>query len=245
MLPYNERRILFKFYNPSKYQLLNNLRVNSPKELNSPTFKPFLQHKCIFVHIPKAAGISVGYSLFGRHTGNHTTIAEYQIAFSKKEFDSFFKFTFVRNPWDRLLSAFLFLKNGGRNQTDYNWSHKHLTRFNNFNDFVNGWINRENVNSGIHFKPQYEFVTLPTKHKHELDFIGYYENIVNDFDRIRSKLGIGKKLEYNNKTKSKQKDYRSYYNDKNIGIVADVYREDIDFFGYDFENTSLKNFSAH
>jgi len=239
-LPYKTRQILYALRRPEGYRTLKSLRQNTPSELYSPTLKPFLEHKCIFVHIPKAAGLSIGYSLFGRHTGNHTTIAEYQIAFSKKEFKSFFKFAFVRNPWDRVLSAFLYLKNGGRNQADYNWSEKYLSQFNNFNDFVTGWLNRENIEKGIHFKPQYEFVTLPTKQKHELDFIGYYENIVSDFNYVRNRLGIGKVLEFNNKTESKQNDYRFYYNDKRREIVADVYKEDIELFGYDFENTLLK-----
>ncbi len=235
-LPYNERQIIFMLRRPAEYRLLKNLRSNTPEKLNSPTFTPFLKHKCIFVHIPKSAGLSIGYSLFGRHTGNHTTIAEYQIAFSKKEFNSFFKFAFVRNPWDRVLSAFLFLKNGGRNQADYNWSEKYLSQFNNFNDFVTGWLNRENINKGVHFKPQYEFVTLPNKQKHGLDFIGHYENIANDYNYVRNRLGFGKALEFNNKTESKKQDYRFYYNDKTREVVADVYREDIEYFGYDFEN---------
>ena len=239
-LPYKQRRILFKLNNPSEYRSLNNLRVNNPKKLNYPTFKPFLKYKCIFVHIPKTAGLSIGYGLFGRHTGNHTTIAEYQIAFNRKEFDSFFKFEFVRNTWDRILSSFIYLKNGGRNQVDFNWSEKYLSRFNNFDDFVTGWVNRENINIGIHFKPQYEFITLPTKLKHKVDFIGFYENISDDFNYIRNQLGIGKKLEFINKTRNKQKDYRFYYNDKIREIVADVYREDIEFFGYDFENAFLE-----
>jgi hypothetical protein len=239
-LPYGLRRFLFMAKHPKKYLLFRRLRTEEPQKLNSPTFKPFIENKCIFIHIPKAAGISIGYSIFGRHTGNHTTIAEYQIVFSSEEFESFFKFTFVRNPWDRLLSAFLFLKEGGRNKSDYRWAEEHLSPFKSFDDFVVEWINRRNINKGIHFKPQYEFITIPQGLKLEVDFVGFFENVNNDYEYIQNKLRIGKKLILENKTHGKRSDYRSYYSDRMIEIVSDVYSEDIEFFGYDFENTSLE-----
>jgi len=239
-LPYEMRRSLFMVINPFKYHLLNSLRTKSPEKLNAATFKPFIDNKCIFIHIPKASGISIGYSLFGRHTGNHTTITEYQIAFDQDEFNSFFKFTFVRNPWDRLLSAFLFMKSGGRNKFDCQWAEKYLSPYRNFDDFVKEWVNRINIDMGIHFKPQYKFITTPKGLNPEVDFIGYFENVSNDYEYIRNKLRIGNKLIYRNKTIGKVSDYRSYYSDKTIEIVSDVYREDIELFGYDFENSSLK-----
>lgn len=238
-LPHELRRLLFRVKYPVKYQLLKSLRTEMPEKLNSPTFKPFIENKCIFIHIPKSAGTSVNQSIFGRNTGNHTTIAEYQIAFSRKEFDSFFKFTFVRNPWDRLLSAFIYLKNGGRCKKDYQWAEKHLFPYKNFNDFVMEWVSKRNVFKGIHFLPQYRFITTPKNFKPEVNFIGFFENIDNDYEYIRKLLHVGKKLIHENETIGKIGDYRSFYNDKTVEIVYDVYHEDIELFGYDFENTSL------
>lgn len=239
-LPYELRRFLFRVKNPSKYQLLKNLRTKSPETINSPTFKPFIENKCIFTHIPKTAGLSIGYGIFGRHTGNHTTIAEYQIAFNRQEFNNFFKFTFVRNPWDRLLSAFLFLKNGGRNKRDYQWAKKYLSPYESFDDFVMGWVNQKNINMGVHFKPQYKFITIPNNYKPEVNFIGFYENLNNDYEHICNRLQIRNQLILENKTIDKTGDYRSYYNDETIEIVSNVYSKDIELFGYDFENSSFK-----
>jgi len=64
---------------------------------------PFDRYQCIFVHIPKTAGVSICRSLFENLAGGHTTIAKYQIIFSKKEFDRYFKFTFkigVKSTFD-------------------------------------------------------------------------------------------------------------------------------------------------
>lgn len=241
VLPYEARRFLFKVTYQDIYLMLMGLRTADPKILNSPTFKPFIEHKCIFVHIPKAAGISLGYSIFGRHTGNHTTISEYQIAFDRSEFNGFFKFAFVRNPWDRLLSAFLFLKNGGRNKNDLQWAEQHLSGFRSFDEFVLKWVNRQNIYKGIHFVPQYRFVTTKKITRPDVDFVGFFENINNDYEYVRSRLGFGNDLIHDNKTTEKSGEYQSYYSEKTKNIVSDVYREDIEVFGYNFENTSLES----
>jgi len=237
---YEFRQTMFMAIHPIEYMLLKSLRTKEPERFKPRTFKPFIENRCIFVQIPKVAGVSISNSLFGYHTGGHVTIPEYQLVFNRKEFDSFFKFTFVRNPWDRLLSAFLYLKNGGRNKGDYQWAEKYLLAYNSFNDFVMEWVNERNITKGIHFKPQYRFLTTPNNLKPEVDFIGFFENIVDDYQYIRNVLRFGEELKYENKTKGKTNDYRLYYNDKTIEIVSKVYRDDIELFGYDFENTSLE-----
>jgi hypothetical protein len=162
-LPPALRRSWFALRHPRTYRALRDLRTADPEPQNAPTFKPFLESNSLFIHIPKAAGISLGHGLFGRHTGNHTTLAEYEIAFTRAELDRFFKFTFVRNPWDRLVSAFLFLKKGGRNESDRRWAEEHLDSFDTFDDFVVRWVARENLGKGIHFLPQHRFITTPSR----------------------------------------------------------------------------------
>ncbi len=76
---------------------------------------------CIFIHIPKCAGVSVCQSLFGNLGPGHLTLRQHQEVLDSRTFDSMFKFSFVRNPWDRLVSAFYFLKQGGYNEADANW----------------------------------------------------------------------------------------------------------------------------
>ena len=233
-LPYTVRQLLFKWQNQQEFKKLQTLRTQEPEKLSAPTFKPFIDNKCIFVHIPKVAGVSVGYSLFQRHTGNHTSISEYQMVFSQKEFKRFFKFTFVRNPWDRLLSAYLFLIGGGRNQGDKKWADQHLSDFKSFDDFVLNWVSQENVNLGVHFKPQYLFVTNPGSMKLLVDFVGKFENLETDYQVVKKKLGFGDDLKFENKTKGKSDDYQKHYSPKTQEIVANVYKEDIALFGYKF-----------
>lgn len=238
-LPYELRRTLVKTAFPGKYRELQALRQLRPGLASTSALKPFVEHRCIFIHIPKTAGVSVNAGLFGGDTGFHRTIAGYQLIFSRLEFASHFKFAFVRNPWDRVASAYFFLKQGGLHEGDRRWAAGQLSRYSSFEDFVRGWINPENIRSGRHFKPQADYLCLPGKRTAELDFIGFYENLRGDYEHVRKVLGTGSELAASNVTRSKGKDFRVYYTAETQAIVAEVYRQDIELLGYTFDNSSL------
>jgi hypothetical protein len=154
-------------------------------------------------------------------------------------FESCFKFTFVRNPWDRLASAFFFLKNKDM-KSNQKWATEHLSTFGTFDDFVRKWVTRESVWFNSHFLPQYHFVCLEAKQP-AVDFIGYYENIAPDFVRICERLKIRVTLREENQNPIRTRDYREYYTEETRRIVAEAYAEDIELFGYSFDNSSLPN----
>ena len=192
----------------------------------------YKQHRCIFVRIPKCATRSISISLFGNKGGGHTDIGTYRVLFGAR-FDDYFKFAFVRNPWDRVVSAYHFLKQGGVNREDRRWCKKHLSRYADFNEFVMGWLKPENIRLQIHFKPQYEFVQ-DTNGDMVMDFIGHYENLENDFMVVKEKLGMRKSLLFLNKTTARKRNYRDYFSEETKRIVADLYSKDIASFGYNF-----------
>ena len=239
LLPCEVRKLIYKtimYQDYREHQLMRNTMVRN----NS--LEPFDDYKCIFVHVPKTAGVSIGKSLFGNLGGNHMTIDHYQLVFSRNEFKNYFKFAFVRNPWDRLVSAYHFMKAGGFGADDEKWVEDNLAEYQNFDGFVKGWLNRKNIQSpgsAIHFLPQFKFVC--TKDNIPMvDFIGYFENLEEDVAYIRDRIGIsGQALLFLNKTESRRQDYRSYYTEETKRIVEDVYREDVQIFGYDFENKSF------
>lgn len=53
------------------------------------------------------------------------------------------------------------------------------------------WVNRKNINMGLHFKPQYQFLCTK-KLEIEVDYVGYFENIESDYEYIQSRLNIEK-----------------------------------------------------
>lgn len=65
-------------------------------------------YKCIFLHVPKAAGISISKTLFGNLGPCHITYDWFEQNLGLVTIKAYYKFTFVRNPWDRLYSAYSF-----------------------------------------------------------------------------------------------------------------------------------------
>lgn len=201
------------------------------------SLKPFDDTRSIFVHVPKCAGDSIKKSLFGDDfTDVHRTFDEYLNIFDPKSLKSYFKFTFVRNPWDRLVSAFFYIKSGGCGENDRIWFSRELAHFKNFDEFVRGWLNKDNIWKLWYFQPQYYFI-LERRGKIEMDFFGLYENLGEDFGYISKRLGVNCPVQHMNKRK--HEDYRDYYNEETMKIVADVYDADIKLLGYNFDNSSL------
>ncbi|HEY6723884.1 MAG TPA: sulfotransferase family 2 domain-containing protein [Polyangiaceae bacterium] len=232
-LPYDMRRSLFRLTFPTRFSVYQDMRRISDVDFG---FGRFDEHKCIFIHIPKCAGISVSRGLFGGLAGTHNSIKTFQLVYSKEELDRYFKFAFVRNPWDRLLSAYNFLRGGGLTYQDQEWAKANLSRFTSFAQFVHEWVTPTNVNSWQHFKPQHRFITDPAGNM-PLDYLGYFENIRADFENITSILDIDAKLPHHNSSSGGSDDaYQSHYDAETREIVANAYRRDIELLGYDFDS---------
>jgi hypothetical protein len=231
------------FWQAPRWLQLSTLRIVRPGMVDSilslrdpdegeDIIRKFDNHKCIFVHIPKTGGISIKKSLFGIRGGAHRRLRNYKILYNEKEFSNYFKFSFVRNPWDRVVSAYEFLKAGGINEADRRWTEEVLSQFNSFNDFIVGWLAETEGYGEIHFMPQYEFICLGGT-KPQVDYIGRFEQINKDFTKICNKIGVQKELSDNNKS-SRHSDYKKYYTKETEEVVEEVYSEDIRMFGYSF-----------
>lgn len=228
LIPYELRYMLYKFRRPREFRELR--QGIYPSEKGDFSLKPFDQYKCIFVHITKSAGTSVAKSLLG-YLPSHYTATQYRVIFGRRQFEKYFKFAYVRNPWDRLYSAYCYLIGGGWNQQDKTWAKKHLSSVVDFNDFVLNWLSPERVYSHIHFWPQHRFV-CDSKGYILLDYLAYFETIHQDFDAIAEKIGVQAKLGHENA--SNRQSYKSVYSADAINKVASIYQTDIDMFGYDF-----------
>lgn len=212
-----------------KYQ---NLRLNP----GIHSLQPFDQHKCIFIHVPKNGGISVADGLFGkdRMLGGHYSIDFYKIVFGK-EFENYFKFGFSRNPWDRLVSAFYYLKGGGLDFRDVAWERNHISQYKEFGEFVDNWLCSKNIRKGMHFIPQSDFL-CDCAGSIAVNFVGRFETMDRDFAFLADRLNLGKiRLPYSNQSK-RRKDYRTYYKDHQAERVASVYAKDINLFKYHFDS---------
>lgn len=199
------------------------------------SFQPFDDNRCIFIHVPKNGGISVANGLFGtnRMMGGHYCVDFYKTIFGA-DFDNYFKFAISRNPWDRVVSAFHYLKGGGLDHLDVAWEKKHIGKFQNFHEFVDNWVEPENIFMGMHFTPQHEFI-CDSRGKIAVDYVGRFENLEQSYAFISKQLNLSdRKLPHSNSSK-RQKDYRTYYGDRQAEKIATVYKQDIETFGYAFD----------
>lgn len=216
----------------AKHALANRLRRRWM--LKGRTMRDFERHRCLFVHVPKAAGVAVVESLFGHRGGGHTTYREYERLFTRtyrvRDFDEYFTFAFVRNPWDRLHSAYQFLRQGGMLPADAEFARRVLARFPDFRAFVLQWVSPGNARSWLHFIPQAEFLKNASGGV-SLSFVGRYERLQEDYEHVRAGLGFGCPLGQRNRTANRTP-WREAYDAESAAVVARVYAEDISMFGY-------------
>ena len=230
-LPPEFRRAVLLGLRPHTAELLRRMRNDEgPMGCTS-----YLQRRCIYVHVPKTGGTSVKKLLCPGKSPSHTTLHYFSLLFTGPEFRSFFKFAFVRNPWDRLLSAYRFLKRGGRGPGDEGFRERYLTRYESFEDFVLNGLHEPEVIGYLHLVPQERFVVLGRR-QIALDFLGYYESLAPDFEYVAGRLGLPTALPWENRSDDTGSDYRDAYTGPMIDKVAAVYCEDAELFGYGFDS---------
>ncbi len=200
------------------------------------------KYKCIFVHIPKTAGSSIENALFplprtrdqlygfpNKYQTDglqHLMAKHIKLELPSSTFNTYFKFTFVRNPWDKVVSQFFYVKTRPDLMA---FLDLHLNA--NFKDYLNKIL----VKNHVHWEKQYKFI-YDDSNNVLVDFIGRFEQLESDFQKVILNLGIDpslfKLLHLNKTTRSH---YSHYYDYESRQIVADRYKTDIEIFGYFFE----------
>ena len=200
--------------------------------------------KFLFVHIFKTAGTSITNSLApfsyrpeSKRPANwlaflsanwkkihrtpikkHATALEIQASLDSEIFDSFFKFSFVRNPWDWQVSLYHFILD-----RPHNPGYEATKALGSFRNFV---FSRE--------KSDFTQTSCLVDESGKLlvDFVGRFENLEVDFQTICKRVGITATLPHINK--SDRLGYRDYYDEETRALTARLYAEDIERFGYTF-----------
>lgn len=188
---------------------------------------------CIYIHIPKAAGTSLNKALYGKTLG-HYTASEIKKSFPML-FSQLFVFSFVRNPWDRVLSAYRFAKVGKTDSMGmYRPEQYKIPEFASFESFLFEWLAKQDVNNiDFVFQPQNSFI-VDSSGQALTDYVGKVEKLNDDIQYVESKLGRSIKVGRENST-SAYSDYRKeYVNNDMIALVRSLYSDDIDKFGYYF-----------
>lgn len=191
------------------------------------------KHDAIFVHIPKAAGTSIIKSLAGRSLPRDHASWQHFLQVDRRRFYRYLKFSFVRNPWDRTVSLYNYLSSGGNQGGDLKFLEYFKENEITFEKFVMEYLNEYKIHEHILLRPQYLFI-CDDDLKLKVDYLGYFEDIDNDFSNICDRLGIKNNLTKQNSSRHNQ-DYKGWYHSQElIEKVEYLYLRDVSLFNYSF-----------
>lgn len=209
----------------------------------NPYYKNNDDLKCIFIHIPRTGGISFYHTVFNETSGHRGHIPAIRFKmYNLTKFKQYYKVAIVRNPWDRLYSAFSYLKGKieTSNRDDGRWARKYLSD-KNFTDFVYELDDKQyqkQVLQYVHFIPQYKWITLPDHcSKPVCDTVIRFEQLNQDMKKVEENLGI--KVEMSHVNGSNKESYLKAYDHQMKKIAGDIYRKDIEMFNYQFAPKDL------
>lgn len=210
--------------------------------------------KAIFIHIPKCGGVSIERSIHKALGGNdvitynrliripprseiltchglnlHSNLSDYRRYYGKDDIKEFFVFSVVRNPWRRMVSNWEYLTKAMYNKSVED---SHILNFSSFVQVFQSKILAHSMNGYKDY--------LEDEGRSNVNFVAKLENIEEDIKTI----GLGMKLEipevlHMNQTDPslrEHEDWRNYYNPWTKNKVAEIFKEDIEKYEYEFDN---------
>lgn len=193
----------------------------------------------LFIHIPKCGGSSVAAGLFEKenihfrsymnldanqhkkymtdHHEKHATASYYKKQI--KSYDDYYKFTVIRNPWERAMSA-------------YEWHRQHGTTRN---------LNIEKFISIMESQDHHQVAPL-------INFVKENDKVIVDdifdftqLDKVFDKLGLKHFHKKSRNSKIHFEKLNSAKLDKFDEVVCRLYKDDIEFFGFKKFEPATKN----
>jgi hypothetical protein len=211
-------------------------------------------YRAIYCSVPKVACTSfktafaqlLGLNLSNGHRDPHRVRYPSPVPIARLHgylYPGFYRFGFVRNPWDRLVSCYRDkIKNEVDGYTHFTirpgvanclarWSA--FTPGMSFDDFVTAVASIPDSEADEHFRSQHTFLTN-AKGELDADFVGRYERLADDFQIVQQKTGLPTiELPRLQAARSVAK-YAPFYTPKTRDIVGERFRKDVEMFGYEF-----------
>jgi len=197
------------------------------------------KYKCIFIHIPRTAGSSIEKWICGDDWWNIEKPTKHLLASQTKKlyknyWNNYYKFSIVRNPWDRMFSCLRFsnyfklkLENGIINISGY----KKLFTYNDIileHDYR--FSKKKDLISENHDKNTIYGNILDER----IDKIIKFENLNEEIKNLKELLVIKEEFNFFLNKSKKNKDFKNFYDKKSRKEVNNIFRKDIENYNYSF-----------
>ena len=208
-----------------------------------------IKNKFLFIHIPKTGGNSIQKSLVDYSEDEivvklpvqdginrfaisskydvkkHSTLLEYKNKIDADLYSQIYKFSVIRNPWDRVVSLYF--------HSYRTWNKKKFTQTIKDAHKMRDFIRLEKPAQGLagYFKQGIDSSPLDQ----DIDFLIHFENIDEDFKTVCEKLNIPYR-QLSTLNQSKRSEYTNYYDNSSRKLVEKLYADEIDFGKYTYAN---------
>ena len=184
--------------------------------------------KLIIIHVPRTGGSSLYKEVFG-HLVGHPYLEDYT-SYDRRSAKHYLKVGVVRNPWDRLVSAYYEVQGSQQSYLQKFWKPLQIDSIDQFFEALSEEKGRKGIQKIVHFRSQQELISDRFTN---MDIVGRFENLdlfMRDFNCAFNSSYVLPHL-----NASKKSDYRDYYDTRRINLVREIYARDIEKFEYEFE----------
>lgn len=205
----------------------------------------------LFIHIPKTGGTSMALALEARamkddilvgdtpkarrrrhrvqevqtagRLWKHSAIRDLIGLVRPDELEELFCFTMVRNPWDRVVSYYHWLRG-----QSFDHAAVRLAKARDFR----GFLNAPETQASLRAAPAASYMTW--NDRNWCDLYLRLEHLEADLLPLSAHLGFDLALPREN-VSTRERDYRSYYSDADARLLSQICEKDVREFGYRFE----------
>ena len=185
-----------------------------------------------------------GWQLSGRNPKKNFEFEHKAITL--EDVNSFFIFTFVRNPFPRFVSFFQYVYSySKRNKTYHSWRKTFfwLSKVLSFEELVLKVSKLPDFHLDRHAYSQFSRIKDYKTKGVKIDFIGKFETLQQDFEPLKQRFGL-LPLEHHNKSTGEKENWRDYYTPKTAKMIYQRYRKDFEMLGYEDEYPKLLDYLA-
>ena len=196
-------------------------------------------YSVIFIHIQKTAGTSITEFMLShlmaiRNGGKHEYAHEVKSRIPTEVWDNFFKFSFVRNPWDRLASWYLHIKKHYTKPGDNPFFDYLISIGDTFEKFIlygdktisTPWGDRNLFTNQVD--------QFSSGNQLLVDFVGKYESLESDWGQVLDKIGYTGTAKLPHVNAIAREHYRELYTERARQVVEEKFQKDIIRFSYTF-----------